>query len=124
MTFTRQWTIEPKTINSDLVETIEPKYNVSYDATREQIYSMVLTTDSANFTVPAADYYRAFELSSDQPITLGVYSIITGTVLYEFKEVTNMVYKGYVSVTASTQVWKCRTTGVVVANVTVKVVSS
>ena len=61
---TKQWTVEPKTIDDNNVEVIDEKYNITYDPGTIKTYCLVLTTDAANFALPTLSTYRALEFKS------------------------------------------------------------
>jgi hypothetical protein len=125
MARTRQWTIEPKIIDENNIETTEPKYNISYTGSNEA--EMVFSTSSGgtNYVLTELENYRAFELTASNPVTLGIAAATTAGSIIEFSDVSNFIYKANVSVNSTTNIWYVRTsTTVVTANVVLKVITS
>lgn len=124
MARTRQWTIEPIILDENNVETSEPKYNISYSGANEVEQVFTTTTDAANKQLTRLVNYRALEMTTTYPVTLGICTVTTGTVVIEFPEVSNFILKSNVTVTSTSNIWYVRTTGTDTAVVTLKVISS
>jgi hypothetical protein len=124
MARTRQWTIEPIIIDENNTQIAEPKYNISYSGANESELVFTTTTNAANITLVDLLNYRAVELTTTYPVTLGICTATTATVVVEFPEITNFIIKGNISVGSTTSVWYVRTTGVDTAVVTMKVITS
>jgi hypothetical protein len=124
MSNTVQWTVEPALIDSNNVIDVGEKYNIVYAAGTIKTYTVLLTTDAANFALPTLSTYRALEIKSDQLITVGIYTNTTATIKLEFPSVTNLILKANYNNTSTTSAWYMRNEATTAANVIVRIFST